>query len=280
MITLTSFYLLSSIPKSINQRLQIRCESLPGSAPPIVHEYCALHMFRARLERKAHELRRKRRVLGERVCAMSGADTTCLGRVITTPATSSTKNGNTNANPNAESVTEFWRFPHTVSPCLFVCSGIPSDGQEAAFRSFDSDSDIYGYGNAAKGKGYGRGVPLQPNAASANDGRVWRLVESRDDVRSITDALSALKTASPNVKKLAINLQHWLDDENAFTLPAVNSLELPPLPEIALPEPVKDSDADADADADADYDDDDDDDEEEERRRMRRMKRMEMSHQW
>jgi hypothetical protein len=71
----------------------------------IVHELCALQMFRARLDRGKHTERRRRRKVAERAVAMSGVCLRALGR---------DRRG-----------IEYWTFPS--SPYLYLCLGSSSE---------------------------------------------------------------------------------------------------------------------------------------------------------
>ncbi len=82
--------------------------------PTIVHQLCALQMFKARLERRNHDLRRKRRALAQRIVNLTGLYTTCLGY--------------------DHEGREYWKFPTAVSSALFICSRLPTDPVKEEFK--------------------------------------------------------------------------------------------------------------------------------------------------
>jgi hypothetical protein len=96
-----------------------------GEAPVVVHQYCALHMFRARLTRSNHDLRKRRRLVAERIIAMSNCSLQPLG---------ADRDGR-----------EYWKLPSTKA--LFVCEDVPPDSDKLRFKGVKNLSTSRGGSN-------------------------------------------------------------------------------------------------------------------------------------
>jgi len=161
--------------------------SIPDVQPTIVHQICALQMFKARLERRNHELRRKRRALAGRIVGLTGLYTVCLGRDM--------------------QGREYWKFPTAVSPALFVCQGVPEDALQHEFRASQ-------LGRAAKHVGVTK--------SKAGKEYEWTMVTERVDLQTILTAvqLPLLTKLDPKMRErmegLAEELELLLKNKVAF----------------------------------------------------------------
>ena len=157
-------------------------------APIIVHKHCAMHMFKARLEHKSHELRRQRRRLAERMIAMSGVHTVPLGK---------DRKGR-----------EYWKFPKTNA--LFICSNVPQDTVQQDFCDACDKSNINSF---------------TPIKSENNDLHYnWTMTSDRGVIENIINALPAsVMDDDENMKNQVLNLQQNLKDmlENEIAFPLV-----------------------------------------------------------
>ena len=179
-------------------------EGIPDVQPTIVHQLCALQMFKARLERRNHELRRKRRVLAQRIIGLSGLYTVCLGK-------------------DAEG-NEYWKFPTAVSPALFVCKGVPEDPMQQQFCASQLD------------KGKGKWNTEEVSGAASGEAYGWSMVTDRAGVQGVLSAVqwslqgSLEHKVRERLEGLAEELELLLKNKIAFPEPKT----APPLEVISL----------------------------------------------
>ena len=130
--------------------------------PVIVHHFCALHMFKARLERKNFELRRRRRAVAERVIAVSGLNIEPLG--------------------SDSAGREYWKLPG--SQALFVCSNIPADPDKQIFPRCRKMATKQSIATAVRAR-------LKPgfHGERERDSHVWSMCSDGDSIQCIIAAM-------------------------------------------------------------------------------------------
>lgn len=123
--------------------------------PVEVHEICALNMFQARLDRARHTLRRRRKLIGDQVVAMSGLSTIALG-----------------TDPSGRS---YWKFP--ASDNLFIYTGVAVFPEKEQFYNL---LDV-------KQKDFLR----QPISTGAK----WKVISDTNTIRNVVTLLGQSSTA-------------------------------------------------------------------------------------
>lgn len=162
-------------------------------APVIVHESCALQMFRARWERDRHSMRRKRGLIAEKVVDMCGLCCKALG---------SDASGRT-----------YWKFP--TSEYLFICSGASPELENSLKADLRRECEL-----AVE--------PPPEGGQTSKDARVsWKMVSSKDEIRAIVSLLGSTSTE----QLLRQNLITALLDERFNPVDPVKPNESAQLPE-------------------------------------------------
>lgn len=136
----------------------------------IAHELCALEMFKARMHRTHHTLRRRRTLVAEKAIAMSGIHLRPLG-------------------VDARGW-EYWKFPS--SPYLFVCMSSGLDADKAAFKAMQV---------ATPGQQPSLSAPFGPPSASGAQAagsrrHDWKVVTETSAIVALANTLPAALRAS------------------------------------------------------------------------------------
>lgn len=132
-------------------------------APVIVHESCALQMFRARWERDRHSMRRKRGFIAEKVVDMCGLCCKALG---------SDASGRT-----------YWKFP--TSNHLFICSGTSPELEDSLKKDLLIECGLIADSSNDE----------KIRDGSDNDKQVtWKVISNREQVRAIVGLLGVSST--------------------------------------------------------------------------------------
>jgi hypothetical protein len=136
--------------------------------PLIVHELCALQMFRARMDRHKHSQRRRRRLVADTAAALAGVSVRSLGT-------------------DSRNV-EYWKFPG--SDALFICIGAssqPNIGDKLELLRM-----------------IGRAAEDPRDAKGTSNPYTWRVVSDRSDIQVLLALLGQGEKESELRRQLGI----------------------------------------------------------------------------
>lgn len=188
-----SFPFFPPISSSDGEELLKRYDAC-GQTPVITHQMCALQMFQARLNRKKHELRRRRKVVGQRVEAMTGVFLQPLGQ--------------------DRFQNEYWKFP--FSKDLFICRNNNAD-------DIYVDKDKEDFKRMLEG-GHGDHQALD----YINSSKHWMKVSETEHILQLVErlekdaALNPLQSRSAN--SLKVNIINSILSERMVLNPNANAM--------------------------------------------------------